>query len=83
MLEVQPLILELRFTVFARPRSAHAGQPKRVIEFAIGVQAGIRGNSAAVDFQLQAAVEIDPQRPRFCFTHRVGHDRALNVATRY
>ena len=32
--------------------------------------------TAAVEFQLQATVEIDPRRRRFRFTHRGRHDRA-------
>jgi hypothetical protein len=67
----------------ASDRIGHAGQPKRVIQFAIDEEAGIRGDLAAVKFQLQAAVEIDPQRRRFRFTHRVRHDRAPNIASRY
>jgi hypothetical protein len=35
--------------------------PERVIQFAVGEQSGIRGDPAAMEFQLQAAVEIDPQ----------------------
>ncbi len=61
----------------------HAGQPKRVIQLAIDEEAGIRGDLAAVKFQLQAAVEIDPQRRQFRVTHRVRHDRAPNIASRY
>ncbi len=40
-------------------RSGHAGQPQRVIQFAIGEQAGIRGDLAAVEFQFQATVNCD------------------------
>ncbi len=57
-------------------RSGHAGQPQRLIQFAIGEQAGFRGDLAAVEFQLEATVEIDPKRVPFRFTHRVSHDRA-------
>jgi hypothetical protein len=64
-------------------RPGQVGQSERVIQFAIGEQAGVRGDLAAVEFQLQAAVEIDPQRPRIRLTHRVGHDRASNIFTRY
>ena len=52
-------------------RPGHAGQPKRVIQFAIDEEAGIRGDLAAVKFQLQAAVEIDPQMRLSGFTRRV------------
>jgi hypothetical protein len=64
-------------------RSGHAGQPQRVIQFAISDQAGIRSDRAAVELQLQATVEINAQRPRFCLTHRVRHDRAPNIAASY
>ena len=42
-----------------------------MIQFAIGEQPGIRGDLAAVEFQLQATVEIDPQMRLSGFTHRV------------
>ena len=38
---------------------------------------------AAMEFQLQVSVEIDPERLEFRFTHRVRHDRAPNIATKY
>ena len=63
--------------------SAQFGQFKRVIELAVGEQAGVRADLAAVKFQLQAAVEIDPKKRRFRFTHRVRHDRAHKIATKY
>ena len=62
-------------------RSGPAGQPQRVIRFAINERTGIRGDLAAVEFQLQAAVEFDPQRRRYRFTHRARHDRAPNIAS--
>ena len=46
-------------------------------------KASVRGDLAAVEFQLQAAVEIDPQRPLLRFTHRVCHDRAPNILSRH
>ncbi len=42
-----------------------------MIQFAIGEQAGVRGDLTAVKFQLQAAVEIDPQMRLSGFTRRV------------
>ncbi len=44
---------------------------ERVIQFAIGEQPGIRGDLAAVEFQLQATVKIDPQMRLSGFTRRV------------
>ena len=52
-------------------RSGHVGQSERVIQFAIGEQPGIRSDLAAVEFQLQATVEIDPQMRLSGFTRRV------------
>ncbi len=63
--------------------SAKLSQSKRIIQFPIREQTGIRRNVAAMEFQLQAPVEIDPERLEFHFTHRVRHDRASNIATRY
>jgi hypothetical protein len=42
-----------------------------VIQFALGEQPGIRSDLAAVELQLQATVEIDPQMKVSGFTHRV------------
>ena len=55
--QVPDVLVALRL---GQDRPGHAGQPERVIQFAIGEQAGVRGNLAAVKLQLQAAVEIDP-----------------------
>jgi hypothetical protein len=52
-------------------RSGHAGQSERVIQFAIGEQSGIPGDLAAVKFQLQATVEIDPKMRPSGFTRWV------------
>ena len=51
------------------------GQPKRIIEFAVGEQAAVGGDPGAVKFELDPAVEIDPKRLRCRFTHRIRHDR--------
>lgn len=64
-------------------RPGQIGQSERVIQFAKGEQAGVRGDPAAAEFQLQASVEIDSQSPWFRFTHWVGHDRTPNIGTRY
>ena len=54
------------------------GQPERVVQFAISQQSGVGRDAAAVEFQLQAAVKIDPQRPIIRFTRWVFHTRASN-----
>ena len=59
-----------------RRHSCQIGQPERVVQFAIGQQSGVGGDAVAVEFQLQAAVEIDPQRAVIRFTRWVFHPRA-------
>jgi hypothetical protein len=59
-------------------RTGQVGQPERVVEFPVGQQPGVGGDAAAVEFQLQAAVEIDPERPIIRFTCWVFHPRASN-----
>ena len=56
------------------------GQPQRVVEVAVGEQPGVGGDAAAVELQLQAAVEIDPQRPVIQFTRWVFHGAATEDA---
>ena len=51
---------------------------KRVIQSSVDQDAGIGGDAAAVEFQLQAAVEIDPQGAIVRFTRWVLHLRASN-----
>jgi hypothetical protein len=53
----------------------HHARPKSVVEFAVGQQPGIRGDNGAAKLQRQAAVEIEPNRFRFRFTHCVRHGR--------
>jgi hypothetical protein len=58
-----------------RQRSpANSVRPERIVQFTIGQQSGIGGDAAAVKFQLQAAVKIDPQRPIIRFTRWVFHE---------
>ena len=54
----------LATAAFRQRRASQIGQPERIIQFAVGQQSGVGGDPAAVEFQLQAAVEIDPQRRR-------------------
>jgi hypothetical protein len=42
-------------------RTRKISEAEHVIEFSMGQDAGIRGDAAAMEFQPQAAVEINPQ----------------------
>ena len=57
----------------------HVGQPERVIEFTIGEQSGAGGDPGAMKLELQAAVEIKPQRLVLRLTRRVPHRSRLHV----
>ena len=57
-------------------RASQIGQAERVVQFTVGQQPGIGGDPAAVEFQLQTTVEIDPQGPVIRFTRWVFHPRA-------
>ena len=54
-----------------RRRPGDLGQPESLVQLAVGQEASVRGDLAAVKFQLQAAVEIDPQMRLCGFTRRV------------
>ena len=66
----------LATTAFRQRRPRHIGQPERVIQFAVSEPSGVGGDPAAVEFQLQAAVEINPKRNLIRFTRWVFHPRA-------
>ena len=59
---------------------AQRSQPEHLIEFAVGEQSGIRGDLTTEEFQLQQAVETDPQIALLAVTHWVslsaGHELA-------
>ena len=65
---------------FRQDVTGQIGQPQRVVEVAVGEQPGVGGDAAAVELQLQAAVEIDPQRPVIRFTRWVFHGAATEDA---
>ena len=46
-------------------------QAKGVIKLSIGEEPTVRGNLGTMEFQLQSAVKIDPQRGLFAFTCQV------------
>ena len=51
----------LASTQIRQHRPAEIGQAENLVQLAIGQEPSIRRDLAAVEFQLQAAVEIDPQ----------------------
>jgi hypothetical protein len=61
-------------------RTRQIGQPERIVQFPVGQQTGVGGDPAAVEFQLEAAVKIDPQRPIIRFTRCVYHPRPPDPA---
>ena len=58
---------------FRESRHAHRGQVEGVVQLTVGEQAAVRGDARTVEFELDAAVERDPQRGSFGFTRRVRH----------
>jgi hypothetical protein len=65
-------------TAFRQCRTRQIGQPERVVQFAIGKKTSVRGDATAMEFPLQAAVEIHPEGPVIRFTCWVFHPRASN-----
>ncbi len=43
-------------------RPTQIGQAENLVQLAVGQEPSVRRDLAAMEFQLQAAVEIDPQR---------------------
>ena len=73
----------LAAAAFRQRRTRQIGQPKRIIQFAIGQQSAVRGDTATVEFQPQPPVEINPQGAIIRFTRWVFHPRAsLSTTTR-
>ncbi len=54
------------------------GQSESIIQFPVRQQPGVGSDLGTVELKLQAAVKIEPQNPRFRFTHRVGHINTQN-----
>ncbi len=50
------------------------GQAKGIVKFPVGQKSGIRSDLGTVKFQLEAAVEIDPQTGLSGFTRRMTWD---------
>ena len=71
----------LATAAFRKRRAGQIGEAERVVQFPLGQQAGVGRDPAAVEFQLQPPVEIDPQRPIIRFTRGVFHPRAPSLTT--
>ena len=66
-----------------RTPRARSVSPRASSGVAVGEQPGIGGDAAAVELQLQAAVQTDPQEPVIRFTRRVLHGAAIEDAASY
>jgi hypothetical protein len=66
----------LATAAFRQHAASQIGQPERVVQFTVAQQAGVGGDAAAVEFQLQPPVEIDPQGSVIRFDHWGFHPRA-------
>ena len=56
-------------------RDRHVGEPKGVVQLAVGEKAAIRGDPCSLQLELDPAVEGDPEARHFRFTRRVRHPR--------
>jgi hypothetical protein len=61
----------------------HHAEAESVIEFAIGQQSGIGGDSRAKELKLQAAVENEPERTIDRFTPWGFHGGLVRSSLRY
>jgi len=68
---------------FRQRATGQIGQPERVVQFPVGQQASVGGNTAAMELELQATVEIDPQGTVIRFTHWVVHRAVTAAASTY
>ena len=57
------------------------GQPKHIVQFAVGQQSSVGGDTTAAEFEPQPTVEIKPQEAVIRFTGRVFHDCVLRSPT--
>jgi hypothetical protein len=70
------MLCVLAATVIRKRRTGQRGQPENVIQFPIREQPCIRCDHGAMKFQLETAVESEPENVKIRFTRRVFHDRA-------
>ena len=68
---------------FRQDTAGKISEAERVAQFAVDQDAGIGADAAALEFKLQAAVEIDPQTVIIRFTLWVFHKpTTITTATR-
>ena len=65
----------LAAAAFRQRRPRDVGQPERVVQLTVCEQSSVGGDAGPMKFQLQAAVEFDPQKPVIRFTRWVFHSR--------
>ena len=56
----------------------HVAQSESIIQFPVRQQPGVGSDLGAVELKLEPTVKIQPQNPRFQFTHRVSHINTPN-----
>ena len=72
----------LATAVFRQHRTREISQPERIVKFTVSQQSRVGGDATAVEFELQASVEIDPQRAIIRFTRWVFHEpTTMTIAT--
>ena len=72
----------LSTATFRQRACGEIGQPERIIEFSVSKQSGVRGDVAAVEFEPQPTVEINPKGAVIRFTRWVFHDCVLRSPTK-
>ena len=73
----QPVPSVLPAPTFRESRHARRGQVEGIVQLAIREQTAIRSNPGTVKFELEAAVERDPQRWCLGFTRHIRHDQPI------
>jgi hypothetical protein len=64
-------------------RTRACRQTKRLVQLAIGEQPGIRGDVAAVELQLQPAIELELNRGLSRVTRRMSHAGTTELTITY
>jgi hypothetical protein len=76
--QAQQLVANVLSTAtLAEGRCGHRGQIEHIVQLAVGEQSAVRGDPRPVEFELDAAVEGDPERRLLGFTRRVRHDQPV------
>jgi hypothetical protein len=60
--------------------ACHRAEAERVVEFPLREQAGVGGDHRTAKLERQSAVEIEPEGLANRFTHRVRHDKSLQIS---